>query len=79
MLLELVLMVIIIICLHGLGRLTCSDIDALPYFPGTSAISSSSGFVVEVVFLESLVIHSFKVDDSILFVFGTYILYSRDL
>ena len=28
--------------LHGLGRLTCSGIDALPSFPGTSTISSSS-------------------------------------
>ena len=31
--------VIIIIFLHGLGRLTCSGIDALPYFPGASTVS----------------------------------------
>ena len=70
---------IIIIFLHGLGRLTCSGIDALPSFPGASTISSSSGFVVEDVFRESVVIHSFNVVDPILFVFGSYILYSRDL
>jgi len=39
-------------------------------------ISSSSGFVVEGVFRE---IHSFKVVDPVLFVFGSYVLYSRDL
>ena len=39
--------IIIIIFLHGLGRLTCSGIDALPSFPWESTISSSSRFVVE--------------------------------
>jgi len=58
---------------------TCSGIDVLPSFPGASTISSSSGFVVEGVFRESVVICSFKVVDPILFVFGSYILYSRDL
>jgi len=38
---------IIIIFLHGLGRLTCSGIDALPSFPGASTVSSSSRFVVK--------------------------------
>ena len=72
-------MVITIIFLHGLGRLTCSGIDALPSFPGASTISSSSRFVVEGVFWESGVIHSFKVVDPVLFVFESHILYSRDL
>jgi len=80
LLLELLLMgIIIIVCLRGFGRLTCCGIDSLPSFPGTYAISSSSGFVFEGVFLESLVVHSLKVDNSILFVFGIYILYSRVL
>jgi len=73
------MMIIIIIFVHGLGRLTCSGIDALPSFPGGSAISSPSGFVVEDVFQESVVIHSFKQNGPILFVFGSHILYSRDL
>jgi len=71
--------IIIIILLHGLGRLTCSDTDALPSCLGASIISSSSGFVVEGLFRESVVIHSFKVVDPILFVFGSYTLYSKDL
>jgi hypothetical protein len=45
--------IIIIIFLHGLGRLTCSGIDALPSFPRASTISSSSRFVVEDVFQKS--------------------------
>jgi len=73
------MVIIIIIFLHGIGRLTCSGIDALPPFPGASTSSSSSGFVVESVFRESVVIHSLKVVDPILFVFDSYILYSRDL
>ena len=32
--------IIIIIIIHGLGRLTCSGIDALPSFPGASTMSS---------------------------------------
>ena len=70
--------IIIIIFLHGLGRLTYSGIDALPSFPGASMISLSLGFVVEGMFRES-VIHSLKVVGPILLVFGSYILYSRDL
>jgi len=69
----------VIVFLHGLGRLTCSGIDTLPSFPGTSAISSSSRFVVEGVFRESGVVHSFKVVNPVLFVFESYVLYSRDL
>ena len=38
---------IIIIFLHGLGWLTCSSINALPYFPGASTTSSPPRFVVE--------------------------------
>jgi len=41
--------------------LTCSGIDTLPLFPGASMISSSSRFVVEGMFQESGVVHSFKV------------------
>ena len=70
---------IFIIFLHGLGPLTCSGIDALPSFPGASTISSSSRFVVEGVFRESGVVHSFKVTDPVLFVCESHVLYSRDL
>ena len=73
------LIIIIIIFLHGLGRLTCSGIDALPSFPGASTVSSSSGFVVKGVSRQPVVIHSLEVVDPILFVFGSYILCSRDL
>jgi hypothetical protein len=40
--------VIIIIFLHGLGRLTCSGIDALPSFSGapTSFMTVKSGLFV---------------------------------
>jgi hypothetical protein len=44
---------IILIFLHGLGRLTCSGIDAFSSFPGASTISSPSRFVVEGVFRKS--------------------------
>ena len=71
--------IIIIIFLHGLGRFTCSGIDALPSFPGASTVSSSSRFVVEGVFRESAVVLSFKVVDPVLFVFESHVLYSRDL
>jgi len=54
---KVVVIIIIIIFLHGLGRLTCSGIDALPSFPGASTISSSSRFVVKGVFRESGVVH----------------------
>jgi hypothetical protein len=57
--------IIIIIFLHGLGRLTCSGFDALPSFPGASTISSSSKFVVEGVFRESGVVRSLKVVDPV--------------
>jgi len=64
-----IIIIIIIIFLLGLGRLTCSGIDALPSFPGASTISSSSRFVIEGLFRESRVVHSFKVVDPVLFVF----------
>ena len=70
---------IIIIFLHGLGRLTCSGIDALPSFPAAPTISSTSSFVVEGVFRKSGVVHSFEMVDPVLFVFGSYVLCSRDL
>ena len=57
--------IIIIIFLHGLGRLTCYGIDALPSFPRASTISSSSRFVAEAVFRESGVVHSFKMADPV--------------
>jgi len=69
----------IIIFLHVLGRLTCSGIDALPSFPGASTISSSSRFVVQGVYRQSGVVHSFKVVDPVLFVLESHVLYSRDL
>jgi len=74
-----IIIIIIIIFLHGLGRLTCSGIDALPSFPGASTISFSSRFVVEGVFRQSGVVHSFKVVDPVMFVFESHVLYSRDL
>jgi hypothetical protein len=71
--------IIIIIFLHGLGRLTCSDIDALPSFPRASAIPSSPGFVGEGVCRESGVVHSFEVVDPVSFDFKSHVFYSRDL
>jgi len=71
--------IIIIIFLHGLGRWTCSSTDALPSFPGASTISSSSRFVVEVMFRKSGVVHSFEMVVPVLSVFGSHVLYSRDL
>ena len=70
---------IIIIFLYGLGRLTCSGIDALSSFPGASTFSSSPRFVVEGVFRQSGVVRSFKVVDPVLFVFESHVLYSGDL
>jgi hypothetical protein len=63
------IIIIFFFFLHGLGRLRCSDIDALPSFPGASTISSSSRFVVEGVFRNSVVVHSFEMVDLVLFVF----------
>ena len=76
---EMMMMMMMIIFLHGLGRLTCSGIDALPSFPGASTTSSSSRFVVEGVFRQSGVVRSCKMVDPDLFVFGSHVLYSRDL
>ena len=59
--------------------MTCSGIDALPSFPAASTISSSSRFVVEGMFREAVVVHSFKMVDPVLFVFESHVLYSRDL
>jgi len=77
--LVLYIIIIIIIILHGLGHLIYSGIDPLPSFPGASTISSSLRFVVEGVFRQSGVVHSFKVVDPVLFVFESHFLYSRDL
>jgi len=55
---TILMIIIIIIFLHGLGRSTCSSIDTLLSFPAVSTISSSSGFAVEGVFRESVVIRS---------------------
>ena len=52
--------------LHGLSRLTFSGIEVLPSFPRESTISSSTRFVVEGVFRESGVVHSFKMVDPVL-------------
>ena len=70
--------IIIIFLLHELGRLTCSGNDALPSFPRASTISSSR-FVAEGVLRESGAVHSFKMIDPVLFVFGSHFLYPRDL
>ena len=73
------MIIIVIFFLHGFGRLTCSGIDALPSFPGASAIPSSPRFVGEGVFRESVVVRSFEVADPVLFVFESHVLYSRVL
>ena len=78
-LIIIIIIIIIIIFLHGLSRLTCAGIDALPSFPGASMIPSSSRFVVEGVVWYSGVVHSFKVVDPVLFVFESHVLYSTDL
>ena len=70
--------IIIIIIIHGLGRLTCSGIDVLSSFPGASTVSSSSRFVIGGVFQESGVALSFRVVDPDLFVFESHVLYSRE-
>jgi hypothetical protein len=72
------LLLLLLLFLHGLGRLTCSGVDAVPSFPGTFTISSPSRFVIDGVFRKSDV-HSFKVVDPVLFVFGSHVLYFRDL
>jgi NADH:ubiquinone oxidoreductase subunit K len=59
--------------------LTCSGIDALSSFIGTSTISSSSGFVVEGVLRKSGVVHSSKMVNPVLFLFGSRVVYSRNL
>ena len=74
-----IIIIIINIFLHGLGRLTCSGIDALPSFPGRPTVSSYSRFLVEGVFRQSGVVHSFKVVDPVLFVLESHVFYSRDL
>jgi hypothetical protein len=74
-----IIIIIIIISLHALGRLTCSDIDALPSFPRSSTISSPSKFVVEGVFRQSGVVRSFEMVDPVWFVFGVHGLYCRNL
>ena len=55
-----IIIITTIIFLHGLSRLTCSGIDALPSFPRASTISSSSRFVAEGVFRQSGIVHFFK-------------------
>ena len=56
-----------------------SGIEVLTSLPRASTITSSSRFLVEGVFRESGVVHSFKMVDPVLFVFGSHVLYSRDL
>ena len=64
-----VIIIIIIFFFHGLGRLTCFGIDALPSFPGSSTIPSSPRFVGEGVFRQSGVVHSFEVVGPVLILF----------
>ena len=71
-----IIVIIIIIFFHGLGRLTCSGIDALPSFPGSSTTPSSPRFVGEGVFRQSGVVHSFEVVGPVSFVFESHVLYS---
>ena len=78
-----IIIIIIIFFFRRLGRLNCSGIDALPSFPRASTISSSSRFVVEGVFRQSRVVHSFKMVDPVLFVFVSHFsrshIFTRDL
>jgi hypothetical protein len=73
------MIMIIIIFLHGLGRLTCPSINTLPCFLGASTISFPSRFVVDGVFWKSGVVHSFEMVDPVLFAVGSHVLYSQDL
>jgi hypothetical protein len=65
---------------HGLGRLTCSGIDALPSFPGASMICSSSRLVVDGMFRRPGVVYYFDMVDPVMFGFGFgfHVLYCRD-
>ena len=76
---ERIIIITIIIFLHRLGSLTCSGFDALPSFPGASLISSSSRFLVQGVLRKSGVVHSFKMVDTVWSVFGSHVLYSKNL
>jgi hypothetical protein len=69
---NLLIIIIIIIFLHGLGRLTCSGIDALPSFSG-----ASSRFVVEGMFWKSGVVHSFNVQGRVSLLMSTLIFLGR--
>ena len=48
----------------------------MPSVPWASTISPTSRYVVEGVFRESGVVHSFEVVDPVLFVFEFHVLYS---
>jgi hypothetical protein len=74
-----IITITITIFLHGLGRLTCYGIDAFPSFSGAPTNSSSSRLAAEGVFRESIVIHSFKMVNPVLSVFGAHFLCSRNL
>ena len=78
-LLSVTLTTIIVIFLHGLGRLNSSGIDVWPSFPGASVVPSSPVLVGEAVFRQSVVVRSLEVADPVLFVFESHVLYSRDL
>jgi hypothetical protein len=67
MIIIMIIIIFFFFFLHGLVRLICSGIDALPSFTGASTISSSSRLVSEGVIRESSVIHSFKMVDPSLF------------
>jgi hypothetical protein len=60
-----VIITVIIIFLHRLDKLTCYGTDALSLFSRASKISSSSRFVVELVFRKSGVVHYFKIVDPV--------------
>jgi hypothetical protein len=70
-----IILIIISIFLHAFGRLTCSGVDALPYFLVASTICSPSRFVVDGVFRQSGVVRSLEMVDPVLFVLGSHGLY----
>ena len=45
-----IIIIIIIFLLHGLDRLTCSGIDALPSFPGASTIRGCASLLMSTLF-----------------------------
>ena len=74
-----IVIIIIINFLHGLGLLIVTALTRCHRFLGRPRSLLPLDFVVEGVFRESGVVHSFKMVDPVLFVFGSQVLYSTDL